>query len=149
MRDSGGVRRLPAFVVLVLAVSATAGCTTVSAPPDPRRAPQQPSAVPESLPDRANDLRVASPSAPGARPDGHPAPAARPALSPPAAASVPPRTAPSARPPARAEGARRPRGPVPSASGTLRMKDVCAMGESYGTWEPSPARTMCRQVYGR
>ncbi|MFJ5614059.1 hypothetical protein ACIQCJ_32365 [Streptomyces sp. NPDC093221] len=162
------MRRLPVVVFLV-AASAAAGCTTVSAPPAPVP-------VPAPVPGRAAP-RVAAPDGgplvprpdhvllETAEPD--PAPSRTPSPEPergagesggrpgaaPYSAGQGPRPGPEPRhrpvprsrsvPPPRSL----PRGPAAALPGAA---DVCALGETYGGWaKDGDAARICRQSYGR
>jgi hypothetical protein len=147
------VRVLLAALVLV-AVCAVAGCTTVSAPP---AAPLRP--VPSALRQVAPDGAVVLPS-PGRQllATARPEPAGQ---RPSPAATRTARARTSAAPhrrrghathktrPHRAATPTRKVDGTPSGSALPGSAGVCELGESYGGWQPdSPAARICRQAYG-
>lgn len=139
----GGVRLLPAAVILV-AACAVAGCTTVSAPPPavgritapPRGAPDFVTVTP---PPARPLLATVQPDADKpARTTAAPKPAPAPRRRP--AGTVPQRARPVRQQRPR-QGTPQPR--VPAGRG------VCALGRVYGGWAAgSAAATICGQAYG-
>jgi hypothetical protein len=161
-----------ATLLVTVAVSALAGCTTVRHPPvpGPSTAPSRPEAP---QPEGRTETQIVQAPAREAlqlieesrRPEPT-ASASRPA-TPPAASPErmrPPSGTRDARPrPARPEPAprssRRPHTGLPDVSESVRQDvhenvpdntDVCALGRRYGGWRAdSPEATICRDTYGR
>ncbi|MBM9439132.1 hypothetical protein [Actinacidiphila bryophytorum] len=142
------MRLLPA-AVLLLAVCAAAGCTTVSAPPPAAvPAPTRPApGVVELTPPPARPLlatvrpdageaRVATGAPSGAVRTQRRRPAAKPHGTPPVRHRAP------------RSGAPRPR-PAPRGGGSGLTSGVCALGRTYGGWAAgSAAATICARAYG-
>ncbi|CAL9643360.1 hypothetical protein SUDANB150_06375 [Streptomyces sp. enrichment culture] len=158
-----------ATLLVTVAVSALAGCTTVRGPAaaDPSAAGARSSAPrpdgpaePRVVQAPAREaLEMIGPSLAPERPGGEPS-----RTKPPAAPSAPHRApvdrAPEQRParpaapePTRAPATSRPRVPeLPglSGGGTGGKADVCSLGKQYGGWRPgSPEARICEHAYGR
>ncbi|MGW8063002.1 hypothetical protein ACVV2G_12135 [Streptomyces ziwulingensis] len=158
-----------ATLLLTMAVSTLAGCTTVRGPAsaDPPAAgvhssaprpdgPAQPRVV--QAPAR-EALEMTGPSRTPGHASGEPRrtapPAALPRPTPPAARrerqprparpEAPKRPHPPSRP-----GAEMPAGPeTPPRTDTGANADVCSLGKQYGGWRPgSPEAVICEQAYG-
>ncbi|MET9971024.1 hypothetical protein ABZZ80_35260 [Streptomyces sp. NPDC006356] len=166
-----------ATLLVTVAVSALAGCTTVQYPP-PSGGPAVPSQPPAPQPVGSMEPEVVQAPArealtliePSRRPT--PATSAAQSASPTAPAHTPPapRSHPHPRPEhreARHPGPGRPDRPrveIPDVSESVRkgvqgntgttgnpgQADVCALGKEYGGWRPdSPESKICEQTYGR
>lgn len=129
------VRLLPA-AVLLLTVSAVAGCTTVS-PARPSATTAPPAAVTLAPPPAAPLLADVRPG-PGTT-SATPAPHVR------RTSAAPHRPAPAVPPPSRPARQR-----TTGAGAGLQGSGPCAMGRAYGHWPAgSSAATICQGVYGR
>ncbi|MFJ5265427.1 hypothetical protein ACIQAC_33670 [Streptomyces sp. NPDC088387] len=159
-----------AALLVTVAVSALAGCTTVPRPAAPSAPPTTPTQVPAPRPDgRAEPQIVQAPArealemiGPSQHPERKPAATRRPAPSPSADAKAAGTPGPRSAPRRRAERPERPasRPPrqsaqVPDLTGPVGgavppNTDVCDLGRKYGGWrQDSQEARICEQTYGR
>ncbi|MEV0123897.1 hypothetical protein AB0I16_20610 [Streptomyces sp. NPDC050703] len=149
-----------ALLLSVAVPAAVSGCVSVERPggssgiPAATAPPSTPSPAPPRTEGRSRDRAEESPARevlermgpPRPRSPRRPAPAALPSAPPrhPDRPAPPPvRRPPAARPDAGATRA----APAPSAPAVPRT-DVCALGETYGGWDPgSPQAVICREAY--
>ncbi|MGV2915483.1 hypothetical protein [Streptomyces alfalfae] len=145
-----------ALLLSVAVPAAVSGCVSVEQPggSGPTAATAQPSAPPPRTDARSRDRAEQPPARevlermgpPRPHPPRSPVPATRPSAPPPRSdqpAPPPARRPPAARPDTGATRAV-PAPPAPAAPRT----DVCALGETYGGWQPgSPQAVICREAY--
>ncbi|GKQ41701.1 hypothetical protein [Streptomyces sp. A012304] len=161
-----------ATLLLIVAVTAVAGCVTLQHPPAPAP-PVAPSRPVPSPPVEQNDTKTVQPPALealqriGTREPEPRTPLPRQRSAPaagqtwqaerPPSSRVPPRTRPQPQPrhprpdrPDRTSPAQ-PRVPVPDVPAEVpRGTDVCGLGRRYGGWQSdSPEAVICEQAYGR
>ncbi|MBZ9642218.1 hypothetical protein [Streptomyces sp. PSKA30] len=153
-----------ATLLVTVAVSALAGCTTVQGPPvaGPPTAPSQPSPAgpdgrtePQIVQAPAREaLELIGPSR-RSQPSVPAAPSRTAASTPPPVHQPPtPRPQPSRQSRPERSGPWQSPSPVirlPDVSDTLRdTTDVCALGRNYGGWRPDSAEAViCERTYGR
>lgn len=149
-----------ATLLVTVAVTALAGCTTVQRPsaPDPATAPVRPSPRPDG---KAAERAVQPPArealgrvGPFQEPEAKPSHAAEPHRP-----ETPARAAPQGPAPRHPRGAAHPApkshrpahhsaAPAPAAN-PPKNQDLCALGRKYGGWRPdSPEAVICKGTYG-
>ncbi|GAA1371578.1 hypothetical protein [Streptomyces beijiangensis] len=138
--------KITATILVGMAVSAVSGCMAVAPPPapvpSPRPTPSQSAAYTEPLLVQAPAIEALEAIAPPKTADPAPSAPAAPRVR-----HVERPAEPRSRPAAQH---RKP--PVPHTEPVVPLtpSDVCALGQSYGGWQPdSPQARICRQTYGR
>ncbi|MEV0095538.1 hypothetical protein [Streptomyces sp. NPDC050738] len=141
-------KKITVTLLAGLAVSAVSGCMAVASPPapapSPQSAPTKPAPYVEPQIVQAPAIEALEAAAPPERAD-----------TPPSSPSAPqaPRTRRPDRPAAPRTGTatkrRTPPAPRIEPAVPATSSDVCALGQSYGGWQPdSPQARICRQTYG-
>ncbi|MFJ4688441.1 hypothetical protein [Streptomyces sp. NPDC088789] len=159
-------RTTTATLLVTVAVTALAGCTTVQRPDGPT-ATATPAPPPLPKPDGNTGPQIVQAPArealemigPARSPEAEPPPPDRRAATAPSARPAPRPAVPRGEPRPRADRAEPPRPHRPAPPQDLadaigkdvrERTDVCALGQQYGGWrEGSPEARICERTYGR